>query len=203
MRTAFAILLLLATVSLVSAQPMKDPEPRYGVQARVKLYPQNTPKAALKTALELIEKGELAYFVGQMLDPKFVDDQVSDRVKAFELVVERELTQLRDFQRANPDKVDPKDRLSQDPKEFQVIVTQKARERAFKFLLKEIEDKLKEDPQAFKDMRKIYLSGTFADGDPTASASHPEVKGRTLYFKKIGDRWFIENKQADEPKKDP
>ncbi len=197
MRTAFAPVVLLGVSVLAHAQQPKDPAPRYGVAARVKQYPQTTPRAALKLALDRIDAGDYAYFVAHVLDPKFVDDVVIDRGRGFEAALERELAQRRDLQITNPDKVPLTDRVPLDPKEFRALATVKARERGYKQLLKEIEDKLKEDPQTIKDMRKLARDGTFAEAEPTASVAHESVKGRTLYFRKIGDRWFIENKQEE------
>ena len=34
-------------------------------------------------------------------------------------------------------------------------------------------------------------------------ATHAEIKGRALYFKKLGERWFLENRNTEEPKKEP
>ncbi|MBP3955262.1 hypothetical protein J8F10_08210 [Gemmata sp. G18] len=203
MRTALAGVVLLSIGALVHAQPAKEPDPRYGVTARVRLYPQATPKGTLRTALERVDAGDYSYFVAHLLDPKFVDEVVTDRASALEAATERELAQLRDFQRANPNTVVEENRVPLDPKEFRAAVTAKARNLGFKQLLKDIEAKLKEDPQAQKDMRKLLRDGAFAEADGTATASHADVKGRTLYFKKIGERWFIENKQAEEPKKEP
>ncbi len=203
MRTAMTGVVLLAAALLAHAQPPKDPDPRFGVNPRVKQYPQDSPKAALRSAVKLVEAGDYAYLVAHVLDPKFVDEQVGDRAKGFEAVAERELAQLRDFQRANPDKVTPENRVSLDPNEFRAAAALKARDRGYKQLVKDVEEKLKDDPQALKDMRKLLRDGMFAEADPTASVSHADVKARTLYFRKAGDRWFLENKQAEEPKKDP
>jgi hypothetical protein len=203
MRTVFAAALLLGVAALAPAQPPKDPEPRYGVKVRAKQYPQENPKAALKSALVTIEAADYPYLVTQLLDPKFVDDAVTDRIRLFDAAVTAELTQLRDFQRANPDKVAAEDRVPLDPKAFGALVIVKARERAYKQLLRDVEQKLTDDPQTVKDMRRLAREGTVADADPTATLSHPDVKGRTLYFKKIGERWFLENRQAEEPKKEP
>jgi hypothetical protein len=79
----------------------------------------------------------------------------------------------------------------------------RARDRAFKRLQGDLREKLTDDPQSVKDLRRIAREGTFADADASASATHPEVKGRALFFKKLGDRWFLENRQATEEKKEP
>jgi hypothetical protein len=212
MRLAFAVVLVFGAAALISAQPPKgpppkdtlpkDPDPRYGVNPRVKAYPQDTPRAALKSTLTAIEKADYSYLVAQLLDPKFVDDAVAERAKLFEAGAEVELAQLRDFQRKNPSSVTDDNRVPLDPVAFRAVAAAKARERGFKQLIRDIEQKLTDDPQVVKDFRRIARDGSFVDADPVTSATHPEIKARTLYFKKTAGRWFLENRQAEE-KKEP
>lgn len=157
----------------------------------------------LKSALAAVEATDYEYLVGQLLDPKFVDDAVAERAKFLQAGAEAELAQLRDYQRANPSKVAIEDRVPLDPVGFRALAATKARDRAFRQLQRDVAQKLTDDPQAVKDIRRVALDGMFADADPAATGTHPEVKGRTLYFKKAGDRWYLENRQTDEPKKDP
>jgi len=228
MRTLFAAAVLLGAAALVPAQPPKDPPkdppkaapkdpppdrdpdavtkdpgPRYGVKTRLKQYTQATPKEALKSALAAVEAADYTYLVTQLLDPKFVDAAVADRAKLFEPEAEAELAQLRDFQRANRDRIAPQDRVPLDPVGLRALAAVRATERGYKRLVRDIEQKLLDDPQTIKEFRRILRDGTFTEADPVASAAHPDVKGRTLYFKKIGDRWFLENRQVEEPKKEP
>jgi hypothetical protein len=231
MRTAFAALVLFGFVALTGAQPPKDPppkdpkkdpepkapakdpepdyvapkapEPRYGVKPRLKQYPQDSPKVVLKAALAALDAGDYQYLVAQLLDPKFVDDGVTERAKLFEPGVLAELAQLRDFQRANPAKFTPDERIPLDAQGFATLVANTARDRAFKVLLRDVQQRLTDDPQSVREMRRMLRDGSFADADPAASVTHPDVKGRALYFRKVGDRWFLENRQAEEPKKEP
>jgi hypothetical protein len=62
---------------------------------------------------------------------------------------------------------------------------------------------MRDDPQSFRDMKKILRDGTFTDEGAGTKAVHPIVMDSALFFKKIGDRWFLENRQAEEPKKEP
>jgi hypothetical protein len=202
MRPALAAVLVLSTFALVAAQPPKPVEPRYGVKHRDKAYPQATPKAALKSALDAIDDADFAYLVAHLMDPKFVDGAVTDRQKQLIPTVEGELAQLRDFQRANPDRVDAENRVPLDPALFRAAAAEKARERAFKLLVREVTSKFVDDPETVKALRRLYREGSFTDGDP-ASATHPDIKNRTLFFKKLGDRWVLENRLAEEPKKEP
>jgi hypothetical protein len=186
------------------SEPVKDLGPRYGVNPRVKAYPQATPKEALRSALLAIERVDYSYLAAQLLDPALVDKEVGERAKSFELDALAELTRLRDFQRANPGRVMPEERLPLDAKSFGALVLARAREQALRQLAKDLEQKLTDDPVSVKEMRRILRhENAFNVADPIATATHPDVKGRTLYFKKIGERWFLENRNTEEPKKEP
>lgn len=224
MRSAFAALVLFGTTALlVSAQPPKEAPkgapkevpkdedyvapkevlPRYGVNPRLKAYPQTSPKDVLRSAVAAIDKGDLAYLAAHLIDSKFVDAEVTERAKPLEAGAAAELVRIRDAQRSNPN-VAREDRIPPDGPAFKALVTTRAREQAFRSLVKELELKLSEDPQAVKEMRKILRAPSpFAEADPVATATLPEIKGRTLYFKKVDGRWFLENRRAEEPKKEP
>jgi hypothetical protein len=200
MRAAFAVALLLAAGAMAAAQPPQAPQPRYGVKPRVKAYPQASPREALRSALAAADAADYAYLVAQLLDPKFVDAAVADRAKGFEGSAEIELAKLRDFQRANASKIAPEDRVPQDPREFRALAAAKARDLGFRHLVRDVAQKLGEDPQAVKDLGRILRDGSFAPAEAAATAAHPDVKNRTLFFKSIDGRWFLENRQAEEKK---
>lgn len=202
MRTAFAVALLLGVGALAFAQPAPEPQPRFGIRPRLKQFPQTTPKEALRSVLAAREKGEYSYLVAHLLDPKFVNDAVANRVKLFEGGAEVDLAKLRDYQRANPDRVSEENRVPLDLKAFRAMVTAKATDLAFKQLVKDVAQKLLDDPHSVRDLGRILRDGTFAEAAPLATATHPDVKGHTLYFKNIEGRWFLENRQVEE-KKEP
>jgi hypothetical protein len=199
MRAAFAVALLLGAGAMAGAQP-KEPEPRYGVKPRVKVYPQGSPREALRSALLAADRGDYSYLVAQLLDPKFVDGAVSDRAKAFEGNVEAELAKLRDRQRTSPSRVAPEKLVPLDEKEFRAMAAAKARDLGFRQLVRDVTRKLTEDPQTLKDLGRILRDGSFAPTEAAATATHPEVKDRTLFFRNAGGRWFLENRQAEEKK---
>lgn len=200
MRAAFALAVLLGAGSLTLAQPPQEPAPRYGIKSRQKVFTQGTPREALRSVLGAMEKSEYTYLVAQLLEPKFVDDAVTDRTKLFEADAELKLANLRDFQRANPDKVAAEDRVPLDPKGFRDMAAVKARELAFKQLVRDVSQKLADDPQVARDLGRILRDGTFTEAAPAATATHADVKNRTLYFKSVDGRWFLENRQAEEKK---
>ena len=88
-------------------------------------------------------------------------------------------------------------------RELLAAVVEKSRERAFKQLIRDVDQKMRDDPQSLKDMKKFLRDGTFTDEGGGVKVVNPTVMDRALFFKKIGDRWFLENRQAEEPKKEP
>lgn len=209
MRLAVTLVLFAGLSAL--AQPPKDPdgpkevEPRFGVAPKVKGFPQDTAKRTLLSAIEAVEKGELAYLVAHLMDPGFVELRVADRAKQYEAPVQVELSRLRDAQIRQPDLFRPEDRLPTDRVRFNALIVEKSRERSFRQLVRDVEQKLLDDPQAMKDIKKLFRDGTLTDTETGAKLAHPEVKDRALFFRKVGERWFIENRQEDgvvQPKKD-
>lgn len=206
MRPVFALVLVASSASLALTQPPpkeveKTVQPRFGVLVKAKAYPQDTPRKALASAVEALEKGETSYLVAHLLDPGFVELRLADRAKQLEASVEVDLTRLRDFQLANRDRVRSEDRLPTDRDRFGAAIEQRSRELAFRQLVRDVEEKLLNDPESMKDLRKILRDGQFASEADGARATHPDVKDRALYLKKIGDRWFLENRQEEIPKK--
>jgi hypothetical protein len=154
----------------------------------------------LESVLAVAERGDTKYLVAHLLDPVFVDTRVADRGKQFEPAVLEELTRLKDFQRKNPDQSPSDSLVPTDPVKFQARVVADARLRAFNQLTRDVKEKLIDDPEVLKDLRRFYRSGSFpeAGGGDTAKVGLPDVKDRAVFFKKIGDRWYIENRQTDE-----
>ena len=209
MRPFFALALLVSVATLARTQPPpkeidKTPQPRYGIPVKQKTYPQETPKKALASAVEAIEKRDSAYLIAHLIAPGFIELRLSDRAKQFEAPVELELARLRDYQLTHRDRIDPEDRLPTDRAQFNALIIEKSRARAFRQLIRDIEEKLLNDPQSVHDLRRILRDGTFTDEpDGGARGTHPDVKDRALYFKKIGERWFLENRQEAIPRKEP
>jgi len=209
MRFVFTLAWLVAATALARTQPPPKevdatPQPRFGIPVKAKAYPQDTAKKALASAVEAVDRADMGYLVAHLLDPGFVELRLTDRAKPFEAAVELELTRLRDLQLANPEQVAREDRIPTDRALFRAMIVERSRERAFRQLVRDVEAKLLDDPQALRDMKKILRDGTFTD-EPGGGvkAAHPAVKDRAIYFKKIGDRWFLENRQEDTAAKPP
>lgn len=77
MRTtvAFGILVLLAAPATAQKKD-PPPAPRFGVEADVEVYPQDTPKTALASVLRAIDARRYDYLAAQLADPDAVDKKV-------------------------------------------------------------------------------------------------------------------------------
>lgn len=210
MRSLFAFALFLGTASFAVPQEgrPKNPDeipPRFGVVFKGKLYLQTTPKEALQSAIDVAEKGEFNYLVAHLLEPGFVDARIADRAKQFEPSVEASLAALRDFQLKNLDKIAVEARLPVDATKFRERIVADSKTAAFKQLVRDVQDKFADDPEVLKDLRRFRSQGNFPDmaaGD-TAKIGAVDVKDRSLFIKKIGDRWYLENKQTEEKAAEP
>jgi hypothetical protein len=206
-KPVLAAITLLVTALLATAQEgpkiTTDVPPRYGVPVRAKTFPQNTAKDALRSAIEAAEKNEYTYLLAHLMDPQFVDTRLADRAKQLEPTVEVELARLREYQKANPDRVARENRVPDDPLQFRAYAAREARTRAFRQLVRDVADKLTDDPQALKDLRRFLREGTFADVSGGARVTLADVKDRSVFLRQIGDRWFVENRQIEEAKKEP
>jgi hypothetical protein len=210
MRSLLALALLAAIVTLAESQqpmPKQDPNPpRFGQPYRPKEYPQATPKQALESVIAAAGKSDFNYLVAHLLDPGFVDGRLADRAAQFVPTVETDLAKLRDFQQENPDAVTSANRIPTQPAEFRKRISDEAAKRAFTQFVRDVQFKLIDDPEVLKDLRLFNRAGSFpAADDPgtTAKVGHPDIRDRAVYFKKIGERWFIENRQTDEKAPEP
>jgi len=196
----FAILCGAAGLAWTQPPPPKKPievPPRFGVQHRPKVYPQATPKQALESVIAAADKGEFNYMLAHLLDPAFVERRLTERAKQFEPDVGRELIALREFQKQNPDRVVATARVPDDPVQFRAMIAEQARTRAYRQLVRDVQDKLSEDPESLKDLRRFYRSGTINEAGDTATIGLPDIRDRSVYLKKIGERWFVEDRQTD------
>lgn len=68
----------------------------------------------------------------------------------------------------------------------------------FDALVNETTKKLRDDPAALKELQRFLKEGEWEGGDDTASAKLKDVKDRRVFMRKIGDRWYLENRMKPE-----
>jgi hypothetical protein len=202
MRHVVAVLALatLRPVSLAQPPSGEEPAPRFGIPALTGLYPQTTPKAALDSAIKAIDKGRFDYLVAHLLDAAFVEGRVAARARDLTAATDADLRAKRDRQRQDPAAVRADEKLSMEPKAFAAAVEAEARARAFREVFADVRAKTADDPEAVKELKRFARDGTVAEAGDTATITLRDVKDRKVFLKKAADRWFVENKQADEGK---
>jgi hypothetical protein len=183
-----AVLVLAVTAT---AQPKKEafdpkePPIRFGLRQSPELYPQDTPKNALYSVLRAMEKDRYDYLIAHLLEPGYVTDQLAISYPQFEKQVRK---QVEDEQLAKKG----------FGREFIVNrIRDLANQANFENLVRRIRAKMDDDPEAVRDLKKMFKEGTFEDGGATSVAKLKDVKDRALYFKRVGERWFIENKMQE------
>jgi hypothetical protein len=101
MRWAVAVGLVVAGVALAQAPKEDSLNRRYGIDANLRHYPQTTPKEALASVLQAIDRNRIDYLVAHLVDPQWVDERVQRPGSSFETVVQETTAKLAD----NPDAV--------------------------------------------------------------------------------------------------
>jgi hypothetical protein len=198
MRQVLTALVLVGLGSPVSAQtPSADePPPKFGIPPLTGLYPQSSPKAALESAIKAIDKGRFDYVVAHLLDDAFVETRIASRARELTPAVEADLRAKRDRQRQDSGNVPADEKLSMEPLAFAASVDAEARAGAFKQVVADVKAKIADDPEAVKELKRFARDGTVAEAGDGATITLRDVKERKVFLKKVGNRWFVENKQA-------
>ena len=145
---ACTLVILAAVASLAQPSREKIP-PRFGLEADVDRYPQDSPKVALRSVLKSIGDKRIDYLLAHLAEPNYVDQQVKKIDGSFEKAVA------------------------------------------------ETSRKLNGDPESIREMRRFLSDGEFGEpqGDVVA-VTCSEIKSRKLYMRKVGARWFLENRDG-------
>jgi hypothetical protein len=141
-------------IGLAAQAPTQAPPRRYGIEANLRDYPQETTKEALASVLRASERGRINYLLAHLADPAFVDKRVKDVYGG-------------DFDE----------------------------------LVRETTAKLTDNPATLKELQRFLKEGEWEGGETTASAKLKDIKDRQVFLRKIGPRWYLENRQKPEPAK--
>jgi hypothetical protein len=90
------VIVLLVGVVCVAGGGAQEATPgkRYGVEADLKTYPQNSPKDTLASVLQAIDNKQIDYLLAHLADPQFVDRRVE--ASGFEETLKEAKTRLLD-----------------------------------------------------------------------------------------------------------
>jgi hypothetical protein len=208
MRGVLTAVVLIAGAGVVAqAPPQADkkaplPPPRYGLSANPDYYPQSTAKDAVASAAKALENRRYDYLAAHLLDPAVVDGKVAERATALESEVEKELATLRAAQRRNPGAYPAEELLPPTPPEFAERVRAEATARAFRAVVKSVADTLNESPENARLLAKFAREGEVAESGAAATVSLKAGTAKKVFLKQEGGRWFVEDRQREEVKKD-
>lgn len=193
MRKTLAVAVLLGATALSVGQQPEPPAPRYGIAVNLEPYPQASPQEALASALKAADRGKYEYFTAQLLEPKFLDDRVTERGRLLESQVEKDLLAAREAQRRSPSPVPLEERIPDEPKLFAEAVRRAAAVRAFRLVARDVGDTLTEHPDHVKELRRFLRDGQFQITGDSAIVMHRDFKDRQVTLKRVTGRWFVED----------
>jgi hypothetical protein len=64
----------------------------------------------------------------------------------------------------------------------------------FEVMVQETAKKLDADPESLRELRRILSDGEWQEQGDIASAKVADVRGKMVFLKRIGNRWFLENR---------
>jgi hypothetical protein len=181
----FAVLLCLVCAVPSFGQTRKA---KFAVLPNLELYSQKTPKEALDSVLNAIQRDRVDYIVAHLLDPAFVQSRIDATQAYYEKVAGQE------FAAAG---------ASLTSKEL----IDKSRDRAatlgYERLKRDISAKLLEEPDNIRDLKKFLRDGEVVESGDTAIITLKDVKDRAIYFKRIDGHWYMENRREEGSKPVP
>jgi hypothetical protein len=181
MRPLFTVAagLLLAAGAVAQEAP-----PRFDILHNPDLYRQDTPQETLRSALGAVSRDRYDYLVAHLLEAEWVDARLAVNQPYFERVAGEQIVatgagaQLKGAA-------------------LQARVTEVGTRLNFNELTGQVRRKLADEPDNLKDLRRFLREGEFKTSGDTATAVLKDVKDRALYFKKVKDRWFLENRKEE------
>ena len=197
MRTQLCGVAAILVGAVALAQPAPVVPARYGVAASVAAYPQGSPKEALASAIKALDRSSFDTLAAHLLDPKLVDDRVTERAKTLEDGVEKELRLFRDEQLRQG--VPGRERLPSDAAEFATVVKNEARLRAFKLVVRDAKAHFAESPETVKEFRRYLREGVVIEAGDVATITLKDVKDAQLNLRRVDLRWHLEDRKGPEP----
>ncbi|CAN5587036.1 hypothetical protein BH11PLA2_BH11PLA2_52620 [soil metagenome] len=199
MRIAVIVTVVLtAGVSVAQPKPADfNPAPRFNVLFNERFYQQSTPKLALAAVIKAAELGQYDYITAYLFDEATSNERIVERAKAAEKGTEADLRKLRAIERADPFKPAVENPLPIDPVAFAKRIEVEASYRGFYRVVAEIKERFEDDPSHLRELQKYLRDGELTQQDTTAKLTLKSEKGKAINFKKIGTRWFLEDRVVE------
>jgi hypothetical protein len=200
MRIAATMTVLLGLSAAYGQQPPEiNPAPRFNVLYNERFFPQTSPKATLTAVARAADLGQFDYLAAYLMDTPAADAEIAKRATAAASVAERDLRASRAIERRDPFRPAVENALPLDPKAFAERVVEVSTRRGFDTLVSELRERFQEDPSHLRELQRYLRDGDVAVTDATAKITLKAEKGKAINFKKIGTKWFIEDRFTDAP----
>lgn len=199
----FTLLTLFAGQAPAPSSKVETPQARYDVQPLVRLYQQSTPKLALESAIKASEKGRYDYVAAQLLDPAFVDEAATLRGAKDAADVEADLRIRKLKQREGFAAVAKEQLIPDEPERLKPLIDAECQARGFRRLVHDLKSLAADDPGQLKELRRFLRDGVVTEQGDTASITLADTKDKAVYLKKIGTRWYVENRTTPAAKAEP
>jgi hypothetical protein len=178
------LLSLAAGLVLVAAAAGQDVAPRFEVLYNADLYHQETPQETLAAVLIALGRDRFDYLAAHLLDPEFVNAQLATTQAYFQRVAGEQI-------------VSTAAGAALRPADLEIRVKEVATRANFKSLTAQIALKMLDEPDNFKELKRFAREGQFQVAGETATVTLKDVKDKALYFKKVNNRWFMENRKEE------
>jgi hypothetical protein len=175
---AFAILIVTGNAF---AQELDVP-PRFDVIYNPDLYKQDSPQETLKSILGAISRERYDYVAAHLLDPTYIDARVASTQTYFERVAAEQIAATSAGQ------------ILRDAA-LQARVREVGTRLNVLNLAEQVRQKIADEPDNLRELKRFVRDGLFQSAGESATATLKDVKDRALYFKKVGGRWFLENRK--------
>lgn len=178
-----SLLTFVAGFVVTAVAAAQEVPARFDVLYNPDLYKQESPQDVVKSVLAAIERDRYDYIVAHLLEPAFVDGRLADtrsyfeRVAADQVAASGATTTLKG--------ADLENRIRDVGLRLNV-----------RNLAGRIRKTLTDEPDHLKELRRFARDGQFQATGDSATATLKDVKG-AVSFKKINDRWFLENRKDD------
>jgi hypothetical protein len=196
---AIVTAVLGATAALAQVPEAPNPAPRFNVLFNERFFKQAAPRETLASLVKAGELGQYDYIASYLMDEAAANAIILAHAKDAERQAEKDLMAIRQRERADPYKPRAENALPLDPAAFAKRVEEEATWRGYRQLVNEIGERFREDPAHLRDLQRYLRDGETTIAENAAKIEIRKEPGKALYFRKVGNRWFIEDRTRELP----
>jgi hypothetical protein len=148
---------------------------------------------AFSDAQDEVKKKAMVRFGFEVDEITYPQQNAKDALKSIVVAIDRKRVDYMLAQLVDPAYVDYW--IEQYKRDFVLGKEEGRRLLAFDRLTKETNQHFQNDPLVVKELRVFVRDAKWTDEGESALATVDSIPARKVFLKKIGERWFLENKQ--------